>query len=562
MRFFNCLLGLILMIAGGGYNLSFSCVTPCVASVKPCNIYVGPCSLCPAFPKECTGRPASCLAFEWPQFTKDFVSTRNSVAECNISYKNVANLITEWTQNFGTTQPIPQPAAVNDVLYFPITLSPSGNTTMYAADAISGTTLWQSPQLATGVDAQMQQTPAVGSNAVYFISGNSSTQGLYALNRSNGAILWGPVLLGTSLNRAYSGLVLIEAEDLLIVCLGLASTTPGINQYGQVYGIRASTGAIVWHYQTSGNVTPGQPNTGGSGVGIFGTPAVDTNTGLLYIGTGQNYDLPVTPIADSLVVLNYRTTNPNGQYVWNYQFTNNDVGSNNFCTSGSPSGCTGYPGSSGPVKNWDVDGGPFLLCSKDCNGINHNVVVVASKEGKIYSLDRDTHQLLWTTVLTIPNPTGSIVGGVNATGSTDGDVVYITSFYSNNGFPFISQTDIAVNHAGTGVFAIRASDGKMMWRKDFTGATYAALTLANGLLYFVSSNSSLDNTPAVDAGGILRVMDVRDGSVLYTRVANDVLNPQLAQNIAYYGALVYKGAVYQTFGAASPGGIHKLSLPS
>lgn len=572
MKFFKLIVAVI--IAGGGHNISYSCTPPCVAPIKPCDINIGPCSLCPAYPKECVGRPANCEAFNWRQFTRDHANTRNAIAECTLNYKNVANLQPEWSLFFqGAASLSGNPAAVDDVLYFSAGgpfVAGTQQILMYAVDAITGVRIWTSPSLGTLATGFMSLTPAVGTRAVY--SAGTVSRNLFALDKNTGSIIWGPVTVFPSLAiaRINSGLVLIEEEDLLIVCTSLGSATgPGS---GSVIGVRASTGAVLWQYNTSENPTPGQPNTGGAGVGIFGTPAVDTTTGLLYVGTGQNLAAPVTPIADSLLVLNYRTTNPNGEYVWHHQFTSDDVGNNNFCTSGSPSGCTAYSGAQSFYKDWDLPGGPFLLCVKNCDGTTRNVVVIGSKQGNIYGLDRDTHALLWTTVLTNPNPTGSSEGGVNSMGATDGDVVYVTSIYSIDGFPFLStNSSSGVAKSATAVFAVRVADGKILWRKDFPGATFAALTVANGLLYFQDSNSSLPSAPTVDVGAVLRIMDVRDGSVLYTRAAsgfpdtnyiNFGFNPVIVFNFSFNPVLVYKGAVYQPFGLFGTLGFTKLALPS
>ena len=122
--------------------------------------------------------------------------------------------------------------------------------------------------------------------------------------------------------------------------------------------------------------TPGLPNFGGSsGCGIFGTPAIDTNSGLLFIGTGQSYEGPASALSDSLLALNYRTTNPQGELVWFHQFTSDDVGT---------------------TKDWDADCGPFLVTIKD-----RKAVIVGTKEGKLYALDRALGTLIGRAYLPI-----------------------------------------------------------------------------------------------------------------------------------------------------------------
>ena len=274
-----------------------------------------------------------------------------------------------------------------------------------------------------------------------------------ALDRRNGQVLWSTNVQQEPLQQLFGAPVLVEDEDLLFVCTAGNVTNPA-PQWGTVVALRATTGQILWTYRTTLGTTPGLPNFGGtSGCGIFGTPAIDTKSGLLFIGTGQSYEAPASTLSDSLLALNYRTTNPEGELVWFHQFTSDDVGS---------------------TKDWDADSGPFLVTIKD-----RKAVIVGTKEGKLYALDRALGTVIWQSVLTNPNPTGSVFGGLNSFACTDGETIYCPAIYSQTGLPLTGSASAPAS----AIIAIRVCDGATLWREDVNGGTFAALTLANGVVY-------------------------------------------------------------------------------
>lgn len=496
----------------------------------------------------------------WPSYGRDLSNRRDASDGCKITRCNVRDLRLKWTFSTGLGIDVSaNPAVVDGVLYFSDDgLFDVGTSSLYANHAKDGTPKWK---VSIGEDIALL-TPAVGKSLVYFagLVGN-----IYALDKETGTIQWQTALpfVNPDFEGIFGAPVLIEKEKILLVTTGSVFATDSLPvTSGQIFSLNSETGTINWVYQTTLNTVPGQPNTGGSGVGIFGSPSVDTKRGLMFIGTGENFALPITPLSDSLLALNYRTTNPNGELVWHYQYTNDDVA---VCV-GCPDTCV-----CNVTKDWDADGGPILLVIANSKGCEKDIVVVGTKQGNVYAHKRSNGKLLWTAVLTNPNPQPSYEGGVNTFGCSDGEVIYMPSMYSLNGLP-ISSSSSEVSAMGaeliaTGIFAIRASDGKILWRKDFGGATFGALTVANGVLYHVAGFGSLAKspvtTPTTTVGAILRALDTRNGDVLFEYVNKITDSPQ--DNVSVSGVAVVKNSVYFPWGQADTaenlgGGIKALRL--
>jgi polyvinyl alcohol dehydrogenase (cytochrome) len=128
-------------------------------------------------------------------------------------------------------------------------------------------------------------------------------------------------------------------DGIVIVGIGGKGTSDGgfplssaqlMMFHGGVVGLDAMTGAVRWHWDN----TVGPDGTQfGPGVSSWSTAAVDTVRKVAYIGAGNSYYSPASPYSDSLLALDYMTSEPKGKLVWSKQFTMND----NF-TSGSPYG--------------------------------------------------------------------------------------------------------------------------------------------------------------------------------------------------------------------------------
>ncbi len=173
---------------------------------------------------------------------------------------------------------------------------------------------------------------------------------------------------------------------------------------------------------------------------------------------------------------------------------------------------------------------------------DRKAVLVGTKEGKLYALDRALGTLIWQTVLTSPNPTESIFGGLQGFACTDGETIYCSAIYSQTGFPLTGSVSVPA----TAVIAIRVCDGAILWRRDINGGTFNALTLANGVLY--QNTAGERNPPGTGAlvGAKSRAFDAKTGKILFEY--DNAISTLPSGNETAGGTTTYKDTIYWSLG--------------
>jgi polyvinyl alcohol dehydrogenase (cytochrome) len=234
---------------------------------------------------------------------------------------------------------------------------------------------------------------------------------------------------------------------------------------GSISAFDAETGDRRWRFDT----TPGD-DTAGAGVGIWSTPAVDLERDVLYVGTGNTYEAPSAPLADSLLALDLET----GELVWSTAFTHPDVWS-----AGNPRD-----------EDADVGTAPNLWSVDD-----HDLVGAGDKNGVYHALDRDTGEVVWESSLT----PGSTFGGINGSSAIVDGALIVTS---NIGDP---ETNASTNV--TTVSALDAATGAQRWQIEEEGMVFAPVSAAPGVA-FVGTTL-----------GAMLALDVTDGTELWRHEA-------------------------------------------
>ena len=146
---------------------------------------------------------------------------------------------------------------------------------------------------------------------------------------------------------------------------------------GHVLAVDAKTGKVIWHFNTvpqdekdQGWEIAGPTWVGGerNGGGIWETPSIDPELGLLYMAVGNPFGdstkrAGINLFTDSIIALSLST----GELKWYFQQTHHDV--------------------------WDYDsGGPPILFDMQVRGQRVRAVAEASKNGYLYILNRETGQ--------------------------------------------------------------------------------------------------------------------------------------------------------------------------
>lgn len=390
---------------------------------------------------------------EWPTFGMALDNSRAAVDESVVGTDNVADLAPIWEvpdlDGFSGT-----PVIDDGVLYGGDWL---GN--VWARDPETGDLLWEEEIDGTNVRTAV----ALDDERVYV--GTFGAQ-FAALDRESGDVLWEIPLDEHPMSSAFSAPIYVDGDvvgeespdGLVIVGVGsyenMVATADEATFRGSVMALDPESGDEVWRYWT----TTGDEEEG-AGVGVWTTPAVDTERGHLYFGTGQHHAEPTSDRSDAVISLDVAT----GEEQWVYQYIEGD-------TWTAPDGGMDLDVST-PPNLFEVEG-------KDAVG-------AGNKDGTYKAIDRESGDELWSTDLTDGGPQG---GAMNSAAVADG-TIYVNS-----------------NDGGTNalLFALDADTGQELWSSPLDAGAMGPVTWANGVVY------TTDQTGAVTG------FDAENGDVLWT----------------------------------------------
>jgi polyvinyl alcohol dehydrogenase (cytochrome) len=413
----------------------------------------------PADRSEASEEPA-----EWLRLGRDLANTRAALDETAIGPETVGDLQPVW-QLSGVKGVTGTPAVADGVVYF-------GDWTghLRALDAETGDERWAhdlESHYIGGAVAVDDERVVVGTFDARIV----------ALDRDRGEPLWETPVGDHPKAVVFGSPILVD--DLVVVGVGSYEVfAPGDPPTfrGHVVALDAETGAEVWRFWvTAGDATEG------AGVSVWSSPAVDTERGVLYIGTGQAYAQPAPPRSDALLALDLRT----GQEVWSTQFTAGDA-----WTITLPTGLDA-----------DVGAAPNLFTVDGTDAVG-----VGDKAGTYRALDRETGEILWSRPLT----EGGLQGGVMAAAAVAEGTVFVTSNEA-------SQDAVLV--------ALDTDTGDEVWRVDVGAHVTGPVTWANGVVY------------VADDSGRFGAYDAADGQRLWS---HEVAFPA-AGGIAVVDGTVYGG---------------------
>jgi PQQ-dependent dehydrogenase (methanol/ethanol family) len=317
-----------------------------------------------------------------PEFTGDELSAlpgRNWVANGGnvknqryspldqINASNVSQLKGVWRTHLGSGIAAKYSQEATPVVYEGIMYVPTGNNDISALDARTGQVMWRYmsgiPQnISTICCGWISRGVAIGDGMVF----SSQLDGfVVALDMTNGSVKWKvPNVLWQEGYSQTSAPVYADGK----VIVGMTGGEFGAR--GNITAYDAETGEREWRFYTC--PTPGE--FGGStwglgewqtcGATVWGTPAIDTDLGLVYFTT-SNAD-PWTGRAPglNLFATSFVAVSLNkGEYRWHYQMVHHDI--------------------------WDYDcPSPPLLFDVEIGGTMRKGIGEACKTGWLYLLDR------------------------------------------------------------------------------------------------------------------------------------------------------------------------------
>ncbi len=452
---------------------------------------------------------ATNIKSEWRLGGQNLNNTRYQATEKYLSPANVTKLSPKWV--FTTGGDISAtPAVVDGAVYLP---DWGGN--LFKIDAQTGEQIWSKSIASYISDPSIQTAVSRTSPAVYgnnLIIGSQEGGFLMTINKNTGELIWktklddhpdaiitqSPAIYG---NRIYVGVASLEE--------GNPSADPNYKCCtfrGSMTAVDLTTGEILWKTYTLPD-NGGQPG-GYSGVAVWGsTPAIDPKRNLVYIATGNNYDVPQ---AEKDCIANFSTPsdreqclNPDnhldsimafdldtGAVKWASRFQGYDA-FNQACIPGFDR--TNCPDPEG--EDYDFSQAPMLFTVKKARK-RRDLVGAVQKSGIFWALDPDTGNVVWSQIV---GPGATLFAQWGS--ATDGQQIYVGNLNTESQ-EYKLQPSGETTTGGLWS-ALDAATGKIIWQTaDPAGARdEAPMTVANGVVYAgsMASGEGTNNMYALDA---------------------------------------------------------------
>ena len=331
----------------------------------------------------------------------------------------------------------------------------SQNGTVYSLDKKTGCVRWSfraSAEVRTPVIIQTKGAGAKERPIAYFAD---LIARVYAVEATTGKLLWvhkidehpnatvtgAPVLYQDRLYVPVSSLEVTSAADPAYPCCSFR---------GSVVALDPKTGREVWRTYSIdeapkeiGKTKVGTPILAPSGAPIWNSPSIDTGTGILYVGTGENYSSPANDRSDALLALDLKT----GKMLWHRQKTTNDAW-NVACMMENNPNC---PTENGP----DFDFGAGTIVAQSSTG--KSILLAGQKSGDVYALDlTDQGRPLWRNKV----GRGGIQGGVHFGMALAGRTLFVPISDMSNPE---AETNLHSLPSKAGLYAVDIDTGRLIW---------------------------------------------------------------------------------------------------
>ena len=422
----------------------------------------------------------------WSTFLGSNARTGYDADETTINTTTAPNLKPHWT--FSTikhAQITAEVMAANGMLYWG-----DWNGVLHASDPATGHDLWTA-SLATrpggcshrpkGVisSVTVATVPINGTaTSVVFVGSGPAT--LYAVNALTGANIWQTTLSSDPASFIYTSTAIYQGS----IYIGVASTGDCPLVQAEFARLDASTGQIQNTFKTVPD--------GCIGASVWGAPAIDEQTGMVYFGTGnvnRKYCTLPMPLEDSLIELNAADLSMVGFWPLPKAERGQDT---------------------------DYGSNPTLF-QATINGVSHAMVGIVNKNGYYYAFDRTYVAAgpLWQVRL---SPGGaeafknaSIVGA-----AYDGTSLYVGG----------SSTTIGAQQCAGSLDALDPSTGAFRWQDCLTSPVLAPVLGVPGLVI-------------AGEGNTMSVVDSSTGNTLYS-YQDTLLNGNF-----WGGAMIFNGVLYE-----------------
>jgi len=443
----------------------------------------------------------------WPYPNATLTNTRDA-PQSAIAAKNVSSLKPAWTFKLtgkgavgvtGYGSLVAGPIVQDGVVYLQ-----DLDSNVYALALDSGKLEWEYLCNELEQSGPGPNGVAVSGGRVY---GETPTA-VFALSAVSGEAAWVNTHVLTSGEGTF-GIQPEVAHDRVYLASQYGNGPGG----GVLIALNASTGAVLWKFNTLVGPAPGVKALGLGAGGAWETPLVSGDGSVTY-GTGNPYQTPAMAIAHP-AAMRYTNSDVNldaatGKLRWYYQGVPNDF------------------------KDYDMQTSPI---SADAGGVP--VVIGSGKMGYVYEMNADTGRLIWKMpvgehnghdddsleamqhklTLTVPFTIapGSI-GGVLTNLAVAGNSVYVTTLdlpltYTTLRLPVATSSN---GQLGGEVEALNLTTGKVQWDRKVKSLPVGAATVSNDLLVTTL------------LGGTLLAIDRDTGKIAYERKLPTTTNAPIA----------------------------------
>ena len=438
-------------------------------------------------------------------------------AMAQLTATQVPRLKLKWAFGFpGVNRAFAQPAVVGGRVFVG-----SAAPIVYSLSAETGCQYW-----AFKTDAPVRTAITIGPRTggargwlAYFADQRST---VYAVDALTGELVW-KRLVDDFPGATTTGAPTL-AGDALYIGTSSAEEVIGANpKYecckfrGSVFAIDAATGQVRWRsYTIPEEPKPVRKNKQGvqlygpSGAGVWSSPTVDLQRGVVYVTTGDSYSDPPASTSDAFIAFDLKT----GKLLWSRQTTTGDAFT---IDCGLPEAQqTNCPQAKGP----DVDFGSSAMLVDLPNG--RRALIAGQKSGVVHAVDPDRGgEILWQTAI----GKGSALGGVQWGIAYDGSRVFAAlsdvqpepapaGTAGAQPSPFGGAFRLNPR-AGGGLFAINPANGEIVWKTPHPGcgerpgcspAQSAAVTAIPGIVFSGGLDGHL-RAYAADKGTIVWDVD-------------------------------------------------------
>jgi len=359
---------------------------------------------------------------EWPIYGSDFANSRSG-GIAGPSTAEVGSLQQAWRVDSTKSDFTGTPVVANGVV-----VAGTNAGTIYAVDASTGKVRW-TREGGDPINGTAAIDPAgPGGGVVYVPMAAVGKPHLLALSLRDGTVRWDAPLSAQPGSDVYGSPVIWNGA----VFIGTSADQGDVSTArGTVVALDAATGALRWRTFTVPAGFDGGP--------VWSTPAIDADTGRLFVGTGNAYHPPAADTTDAILALHAST----GAILAHHQATPGDA----FDSADSPTG-----------PDADFGASPNLFLGAD----GHKLVGEGQKSGIYWAFDRDTLQPVWQQ--TVGGP-GSLLGGIIGSTAYDGSRLY------------------GPDSTASEIWALNR-DGSRAWLSAEPGPiNFSPVAVANGVLY-------------------------------------------------------------------------------